>query len=99
MAGKNDLSPVRNQVLNGWDSSSNPSIISDVLVVIERDIQISSDKDFLALQIRGREVANALLGHGDNLNRLGRGLEGSGSGDDVIGEDGISDGCRKGKAS
>lgn len=87
MAGENDFSPIGNQVLNGGDGSSNPSVISDFLGVIEGDIQIGPDKDLLALQISGGEVTHALLCHGnDTPDGLGGSLDGSELGGDMVGE-------------
>lgn len=92
MSGENNFSPIGNQVFDGRDGSSNPSVISNVLCIIKWDIQISPDEDFLALQIGRAKVSNALLGHGDNgPNRVGGGLERSELGCDVAGEERISD--------
>lgn len=83
-------------MLNGGNSSSNPSVISNVLIIIKRDIQISSDEDLLALQVGGTEVANAFLSHGCNTpNGLTRGLEGSELGGNMVGENWVSGGSRE----
>lgn len=100
MTGENNFSPIGNQVFNGRDGSSNPSVIGNVLGIIKWDIQICPDEDFLALQIGSAEVSNALLGHGDNSpNRVGGGLEGSELGCDVVGEERISDSAGEAKAA
>ena len=40
--GENDFGPFGNQVLDGGNSSSNSSIVGDVLSIVQRDIQISA---------------------------------------------------------
>lgn len=100
MTGEDNLSTVRNQVLNSGNSGSNPSIISDVLVVIERDIQIGPDEDLLALQVGSGEVPDTLLGHGGNTSdRLGGGFEGSEPGGNMVGENWVGSNSSKAKAA
>lgn len=101
MTGEDHFSAVGNQVLNGRDGSSNPSVIGNVLGIIKWDIQISPDEDFLSLQISSGEVSNALLGHGYNgPNRLGGGAaERSEPGSNVAGEERISNSSGESEAA
>ena len=63
MTRKNDFSTVLNQMLNSRNSSPNSSIISNVLILIKRHIQISPHKHFLPFQVRLAQVTNTLLRH------------------------------------
>lgn len=51
MSGEDDLSTILDQKLDGGNSGSDSSVVSDILVVIERYIEISSDEDLLPFQI------------------------------------------------
>lgn len=74
MTGENDFSPIADEILNGGDSSSDPSIISDVLIIVEGHIEVSPHKDLLALELSRTQVAHALLRHGgDASDGLGGG--------------------------
>lgn len=100
MTGKNDFSPIVNQVLDGRDSSSNSGIVSDDLTIVQRDIQIGPHKHLLTFQFGGGEVSDALLGHGGDAPRgLAGGLEGSELGSDVEGEKRVSGGAGEAKAA
>ena len=66
VAGKNDFGTILNEVLDGGYGCTDPCVISDVLVVVERDIEVCPHEHPLPLQVRGGQVPNALLRHGDN---------------------------------
>lgn len=63
VARKNDFSSILNQMLDGGNSSSDSSIISNVLIIIQRHIQVSSYKHLLPFQISSTQLPHALLRH------------------------------------
>lgn len=74
MTGEKDFGTIANEILNGGDGSSNPGVISNVLVVVEGHIEVSPHEDLLALEISRGKVADALLHHGGGAsNELGGG--------------------------
>lgn len=101
MARENNFSTIANQVLNGGNSSSNPSIISDVLIIIEWDIQISSNKHLFTLEVGSGEVSDTLLSHGSDAPQgLGRrALKRSKLGGDMVDENWVSSGSSETQAT
>ena len=51
VAGKDDLGTITGQVLDGGDSSTDPCVIGDFAVVIQRNVQINPHEHPLPLQI------------------------------------------------
>ena len=66
MSGQDDFSTILDQVLDRRNSRTDPRIVSDCLIVIERYIEISSHENLLPFQISRGEISDALLRHGDN---------------------------------
>ena len=62
VTGEDDPCAVVNEVLDGWDGGADAGVVGDVLVVVQGHIEIGTEEHFLPLQIRLRQVANALLG-------------------------------------
>lgn len=63
MAREDDLSPIPNQMLDGGHCSPYPGIISDLLILTQRHIEIGPHEHLLPFQIRRRQIAHALLRH------------------------------------
>ncbi|KAL6957293.1 hypothetical protein U1Q18_051543, partial [Sarracenia purpurea var. burkii] len=69
-------------------------LTNDLLVIVQRNIQIGPDEDLLTLEVGGREVSYALLGHGgDAPGGFGTGPEGSELGSEVESEERICGGA------
>ena len=66
MAGKEDLCALLHEILDGGHGSADTGVVSDVEVGIERDVEVSTDKHPLALEISLSQITHALLGHGDD---------------------------------
>jgi hypothetical protein len=64
VAGEDDLGAVADEVLDGGDGSANTGVVGDVLVVVERHVEVRAHQDALPLELGGAEVPHALLGHG-----------------------------------
>lgn len=64
MAGEDDLGAVGEEVLDGGDGGADAGVVGDVLVVVERHVEVGPHEHALALEVGGGEVADALLGHG-----------------------------------
>jgi len=63
MTRKNNFSTILNKIFNSWNSSTDPSIISNILIIIKRNIQISSHKNLLSLQFGTTQISHTLLRH------------------------------------
>lgn len=66
MSGEDDLSTFLHQKLDGGNGGSDSSVVGNILIVVERYIEISSDEYLLPLQISRSQIPNALLRHGDH---------------------------------
>lgn len=67
VAGENDSGTMIHQILDGGHSRSDSSVISDVGVVIQRNVQINSHKHSLPLQLSLLQSAHASLGRHESL--------------------------------
>ena len=63
MTSEYDLGTMIDEILNGGDGSSDPCIISDMGLVVQRDIEIHPHKNLLPSQIFFFEVSNASFRH------------------------------------
>lgn len=71
MTGENDSSAIIHQIFDGRNSGSDPGIIGDLQIVIERNIEIDPHEHPLALQISLLKSAHApLRRHGSNKINL-----------------------------
>lgn len=61
MAGEDDLGPILEQVLDGGHGGADAGVVGDVLVLVQRHVQIRAHQDALTLQLRRRQIAHALL--------------------------------------
>lgn len=64
MAGEDDLGTVLDKVLDGGDGGADTGVVGDVLVVVERDVEVGAHEHALPLEVGGGEVPDALLRHG-----------------------------------
>ena len=64
MAGEDDLGALLEEVLDGGDGGADAGVVGDVLVVVERHVEVGPHEHALPLELRGAEVPDALLGHG-----------------------------------
>ena len=63
MAREDDARAVVAEVLDGGNGSSDPSIIGDLLVLVERNVEVDSDEHFLSSEISFLEISDASLRH------------------------------------
>ena len=63
MAREDDSRAVVAEVLDGGNGSSDPSIVGDLLVLVERNVEVDSDEHFLSSEISFLEISDASLGH------------------------------------
>ena len=63
VSGENDLSAMIDEILNGGEGSSDPCVVSDMELFIERDIEIHPHKYLLPSQIFFSQVSNASFRH------------------------------------
>ena len=68
MASQDDLGAFLREELDGRDRGADAGVVGDVLVVVQGHIEIGTEEHFLPLQIRLRQVANALLARHSLLN-------------------------------
>lgn len=73
MAGEDDLGTVLDKVLDGGDGGADTGVVGDVLVVVERDVEVGAHEHALPLEVGGGEVPDALLRHGGDGARPARG--------------------------
>ena len=52
------------EVLDGGYGGPDAGVVGDVLVLVERHVEVGTHEDALALEVGLREVLDALLGHG-----------------------------------
>lgn len=62
MTGENNFGAMLHQVLDGGNSSTNPGVISDLQVIIQRHVQIHSYEHSLSLQIGLFKITDTSLG-------------------------------------
>ena len=83
MAGEDDLGAVAEEVLDGGDGGADAGVVGDVLVVVERHVEVGPHEHALALEVGGGEVPDALLGHGGDGAGPARGGRGPAARRDV----------------
>jgi len=64
VAGEDDLGALADEVLDGGDGGADAGVVGDVLVLVERHVEVGAHEDALPLEVGLREVPDALLGHG-----------------------------------
>lgn len=64
MAREDDFGAVLDEVFDGGNGGADSGVVSDVLVVVERDVEVRPHEHLLSFQVRRRQVAHALLRHG-----------------------------------
>ena len=50
-------------MFDGGNGGANSGVVGDVLVVVERDVEVGPDEDLLPLQVRRAQLPHALLRH------------------------------------
>lgn len=69
MGGEDDSGAVAHQVLDSGHGGSDPGVVGDLEVVIQRNVEIHSHEHSLPLELRLLENSNALLhGHFSRTN-------------------------------
>lgn len=63
VAAKDDLGPVANEVFDGGDGGYDSGVVGDVLAGVEGHIEVGAQEHALPLEVRGCQVAHALLRH------------------------------------
>lgn len=63
MAREDDFGAVFDEVFDGGNGGADSGVVSDVLVVVERDVEVCPHEHLLSFQVRSSQVAHALLRH------------------------------------
>jgi len=80
VGGEEDLGTLLDEVFDGGDGTSDAGVIGDLSLLVEGDVEVSANKNSLALQVRLSQRSNRLLGHLQGAakrsdTKPGRGLE------------------------
>lgn len=69
MAREDDFGAVLDEVLDGGNGGADSGVVGDVLVVVERDVEVGPHEHLLSFQVRRSQVAHALLRHRHHPSR------------------------------